>query len=52
MFLYEEIEVLRRRGLIRPLPPFVNENLKHELRPYQREAIDDADKEFTRNFYG
>ncbi len=40
LFLYEEIEVLRRRGLICPLPPFVNENLKHELRPYQREALE------------
>lgn len=38
MFLYEELEVLRKKNFIEPLPPFVQENLRHELRQYQREA--------------
>ncbi len=40
MYLYEELEVLRKKKFLEPLPPFVNENLKHELRPYQKEALE------------
>lgn len=40
MYLYEELDVLRKRDLIQPLPTFIRDNLRHELRDYQREALE------------
>lgn len=39
-FLYKELGSLRRWNAIAALPEFIGENLKFELRPYQREAIE------------
>lgn len=41
MFLYEEINVLRKNGIYATLPSFISDNLneKFQLRPYQEEAF-------------
>ena len=42
MFLYDEYDSLRKHGHITPVPDFVSANLNpnFELRPYQREALE------------
>ena len=39
-FLYETLDGIRAGGFVRPLPPFIKGNLKHELRDYQRAALE------------
>lgn len=39
-FLYEVIDGIRAGGYLQPLPPFVKDNLKHELRDYQSAALE------------
>ena len=39
-FLYQKLDVLREFGAIQSVPKFIDDNLRHELREYQRAAIE------------
>ena len=39
-FLYQKLDALREFGAIQSVPTFIDDNLRHELREYQRAAIE------------
>ena len=39
-FLYETLDGIRAGGFMKPLPTFIKDTLKHELRDYQGAALE------------